>query len=190
LRIDEDAAIHFLIGHRRPNAGETDFGALVRGAVEAFGKRARNVGWFEATILRGGGHGAEISDFIEHVAERRAIVGADFDERTAYVFVRLADGDFLDAKRGPVRRDAVEGFRQHQAIDDMSVNFDVFEEAIGCFGKFAGQESHGVFLSSILSRGARSRVRTSRNKHGEINTETRSSRRIWLFSSVFSVPPC
>ena len=51
VEIDDDAAIHFLIGDRHPAAVQPHFGPLVGGAVKTFGKRAGDVGRRQPAIV-------------------------------------------------------------------------------------------------------------------------------------------
>ena len=128
-RIDDDAAIHFLVGDFDPIAAEADLGPLVGRAVKAFGKRAVHVGGDEAAVLlgrrarrRGRRSGPESA------AARSSRRCADFDHGIARIVAGLADRDLRDAKRAAAGRDRVEHLGQDQAVDDVAGDFDLFDD--------------------------------------------------------------
>ena len=93
-RIDDDAAVHFLVGDFDPVPGQADLGPLVGGAVKAFGKGAVHVGRAPAGNLaarsarrRGRRSAPEISP---SSSARSAL---DFDQRIARIVAGLADRD-------------------------------------------------------------------------------------------------
>ena len=131
LRVDDDAAVHFLQFDFAPLASQSDFGPLVRRTVEPFGKRSGDVGGDEATILQRRRHRAVVGDLRENFLQRLGGRCADLDERVARVVARLADGDLLDPKRAAAGRDQVENLRQNEAVDDVAVDFDVLDRFDG-----------------------------------------------------------
>ena len=92
--IDDDAAIHFLIGHRNPMSAQPNLGPLVRGAVKALGKRAVDVGRDQLAVVLRRRHGAVIGDLRRESSASASLVSApDFDQRIARIVAGLADRD-------------------------------------------------------------------------------------------------
>ena len=109
-----------------PIPRQPHLGALVRRAVEALGKGALDVGDRQPAVLRGDRHRSVIGDLRQDPLQRGPIVGADFEQGVARIVPRLADRDALDAKRAAVVENAVEDLRQHEAVDDVSLDLDLF----------------------------------------------------------------
>ena len=74
--VDDDAAIHFLIGDLDPLAADADFGPLIGRAVERLGKGAVHIGRHEPAILRGRADRAVVGDLGENLFEQFGRVGA------------------------------------------------------------------------------------------------------------------
>ena len=130
-RIDNDAAIHFLIGDRHPAAVQPNFGPLIGRAVKTFGKSAGDIGRFQPAIVLRDRHGPMIGDLRDNGRQCRRRAGLDFDQRIARIVPRLADRDPLDAKRPAAGRDQIENLRQNQAIDNVAAQLDFLDETIG-----------------------------------------------------------
>ena len=137
LEVDDDRAVHLLIGDLQPVAGNADFGPLVRRAIEIFGKSPGNVGRHEAAIADVGRHRAVVGDLGEDFLQDLFLVGANFQQGMAGVVPRLPDRDLLDFATAAPAGDGIEDFGQDEAVDDMAADFDLFHElaaaGLGCF---------------------------------------------------------
>ena len=143
--VDDDRAVHLLIGDLQPAAGDADFGPLVRRAVEVFGKRPGNVGRDEAAIADVGRHRAVVGDLGEDLLQDLFVVGADFQQGMAGVVPRLPDRDLLDLETAAAAGDGIENFGQDEAVDDMAADFDLFHE-------LAAQPAWDVFRGAFIGR--------------------------------------
>jgi hypothetical protein len=65
-------------------------------------------------------------------------LGANFNPGMARVGLTASDPDFLDGKRRAVGEDLVEHFGQEQRIDDVPVEFNLFDERRGVGGGHGG----------------------------------------------------
>ena len=70
LRIDRDAAVHFLQRDALPLVVDPHFCSLVGSAVEALGERPIDVGFRQSAITAGSGRGAMIGDLSQDLLER------------------------------------------------------------------------------------------------------------------------
>lgn len=132
--IDDDAAVHFLQVDGDPFAPQADLGALVRRAVEVFGKRAGDVDCFCRAVVFVDADGAVVGDLGEDFFEPLAGGGGDFDEGAAGIGTGLADEDIFEAEGAAFGHNLVEDFGQQQAIDDVAAKFDFFDELGGLGG--------------------------------------------------------
>ena len=126
--VDDDAAIHFLIGDLAPVAVEADFGPLVGRAVETFGKRAGDVGRDQPAIVLRRRHGAVVGDAAEDVFAASSRRPREL--RPAHSSDRCAPGRstiFLMRNVPAAAGDQVENLRQDQAIDDVAANLDFLD---------------------------------------------------------------
>ena len=69
LGIDDDAAVHFLIGNFNPLAADPHFGPLIGRAVERFGEGAVHVGIDEPAILRRSADRAVVGNLGQNLIE-------------------------------------------------------------------------------------------------------------------------
>ncbi len=125
-RVDHDAAIHLLVLHRNPLASQPNFGPLVRGAVEPFGKGLDDVGRDELAVRSHYRRGTVVGNLGQNSFQVRRVAGPNLDQRVARIGPGLADRDFLDAEGAAARGDAVEDLRQDQTVDDMAADLHVF----------------------------------------------------------------
>ena len=128
VAIDQDAAIHFLVGNLNPVTVEPNFGALVGGAVKAFGERPGNIGVFQPGVVERSRHGPMIGNLAENFRQRLGRFGTHFQQRVAGIGPALTDRDSLNLKGPATGHDHVENLRQNQAVDDVPANFDFFDK--------------------------------------------------------------
>ena len=127
LRIDEDAAVHFLVLDVDPFALKADLRAVVRGRVEPLGKGAVDVrGHGDAVLLRDG-DGPVVVDAVEHFPQDGGTGSVDLDAGIAGVGLALADADILDLVSRSMRQDLVEHLGQQQGIDDVALQLDLLD---------------------------------------------------------------
>lgn len=146
IDVDDDRAVHFLIGDFQPAAGDADFGPLVRGAIKIFGKGPGNVGRDQTAVASVGRRRAVVGDLGEDFPQHLFLVSADFQPCIAGIVPRLPDRDLLDLANAPAASDEVEDFRQDEAVDDMAADLDLFHElARARLGAF-----HGACIGCLL----------------------------------------
>ena len=131
LRIDEDAAVHFLIFHLHPFAVEPNLGAVVGRAIKTLWESAFDVGRSDYAIRRLDGDGAVVVDGVEDFAEFLGRRSADFDASVAGVVLALTDANVLDGEGAAAREDFVENLGQQQRVDDVPADFDFLNEGGG-----------------------------------------------------------
>ena len=110
IDVDDDRAVHFLIGDFQPAAGDADFGPLVRGAIEIFGKGPGNVGRDQTAVASVGRRRAVVGDLGEDFPQHLFLVSADFQPCIAGIVPRLPDRDLLDLANAPAASDESRGF--------------------------------------------------------------------------------
>jgi hypothetical protein len=130
VTVDDDAAVHFLVGDRQPMAVDANFGQLVRRAVESFGKCARDVGFDQPAILGRGRDRAMVGDLGQDLVQQRLRGGLHLDQRRTWIVARLANRNMFDAERATATGNDIEYFGKDQAVDDMPTDLDILDQRV------------------------------------------------------------
>ncbi len=72
-----------------------------------------------------------IAYLTQNVGQKRPAAGPHFDQREARIRAGLADRDPFDPKSSARRGNQIKDLRQHETIDDMPRDLDVFNEFRG-----------------------------------------------------------
>ena len=127
-RIDENGAVHFLVGHFDPVPGDADFGPLVGRAVEILGIGAVDVGGNERAVATSVGTAPWSAISASSFCNSLFACRADFQHRMAGIVPQRADRDVLDRAIAAVGGHDIEDLGQNEAVDDVTADLDLFDE--------------------------------------------------------------